>query len=73
MENQRIKERAERKVRWKETMLIIKRGRGVSRKKELENWIVEKLKTEEVKIIKGGEIKETAKVIFKNKREKDAV
>lgn len=43
------------------------------KKKRSGKWIVEKLKTEEVKIIKGSENKEAAKVIFKNRKERKSV
>lgn len=55
------------------TMLIIKTERFGSRRKDLEKWIIEKLKTEEVKIIRGRKNKEAAKVIFKNRRERERV
>lgn len=53
-------------------MLIVKRGRSTWKKKDLENRIIEYLRTDEIKIIRR-ENKETAKVLFKSKREKEAV
>lgn len=51
-EEKRKKERDERKRKWRDTLLIVMRGKGIRRGREIEEWIKDKLVKREVKITK---------------------
>lgn len=70
---QKKKEGEARGTLWKDTMIIIKRGRKVSRRKDLGRWVRERLRKDNVKIIKGRENEKSAKVLFRTKKESDKI
>lgn len=51
-------------------MLIIKRVKKVSCRKEIDGWIKKKLQLEDIKIIKVRENKEAGKVFFQKQENK---
>lgn len=74
IKDKRIKDYGEEKeMNWKETVLIISRGKKASQREDLEDWIKGKLRTRLIKIEKDVENKEAAKVFFRGKIDRNEI